>query len=151
MLPVTMPVFSPGRDAVFTPVEKIVFQVDGFPDFYAILGVERDASSSQLETAIISRGADLLAASFSRGGKGELLMLLERHMTDFRPILLDKVTRLAYDEQLRRHKAREARAMPFDVWKQTHVGGNRLTRGLKTASLSLKARIKAGFWDAEYI
>lgn len=149
--PGTMPVFSPGRDAVFTSTAKVVLQIEGFPDFYAILAVERDANPAQLETAIVSRGADLLAASFSRGGKSELLQLLERHMTEFRPVLLDKITRLAYDEQLRRHEAKEARAMPYEVWKQHHLGGNRLTRGLKTASLSFKARLKAAFWDAEYI
>jgi hypothetical protein len=145
-----MPAFSPGRDTIFASAPAIVFQINGFPDFYAILGVSRDASNSELENAITSRGADLLTASFSRGGKAEFITLLERHMTDFRPILLHRVARLSYDEQLRRHETNDARALDFNGWKNQFASRNILARGLQTASSGVKARFKAAFWDAEY-
>ncbi len=146
-----MPVFSPGRDAIFTQKPQVKLQIDGFPDFYALLGTPRDASMKELETAITSRAADLLAASFSRGGKGEFLALLHLHVADFRPVLLDKVTRLAYDEQLRRHENSEARALPFAQWRQTFATQNRLSRGLQNASRSFTARLKSVIWDAEFL
>ena len=146
-----MPVFSPGPSAVFTQELKIALQIDGFPDFYALLGTPREASAKELENAITSRAADLLAVSLSRGGKGELVTLLSRHITDFRPILLDKVARLAYDEQLRRHENGDERALDFATWKQTLASGNRLTRGIKVASRDLKSHLKSVFWDAEFI
>jgi hypothetical protein len=145
-----MPVFSPGRDKIFTAAAKVRFSIHGFPDFYALLGVQRDASPQGLEEAITSRGADLLAASFSRGGKGEFLTLLERHMNDFRPILLDKVARIAYDEQLRRHEADEPRALAFEAWKESHGNGNALSRGLQKASRGIRERLRAAFWESEY-
>jgi len=146
-----MPVFSLGRSAIFTQEIKVALQIGGFPDFYALLGVPRDTGAKDLETAITTRAADLLGASFSRGGKGELLTLLNRHITDFRPVLLDKATRLSYDEQLRRHEDGDERALPFAEWKQTFVTRNRLARGLKTASRGVKAHLKSVLWDAEYI
>ena len=145
-----MPVFSHGRDAIFTKAPKAALQIGGFPDFYVLLGVKNDATRAQLEDAITSRAADLLAASFSRGGKGEFLTLLQKHMADFRPILLDKVTRLAYDEQLRRHATNDARAVEFEEWKSEFAAQNRITRGLKTASLGFKAKLRAAFWESEY-
>lgn len=145
-----MPVFSDGRDAVFTSPPKIRLTVNGFPDFYALLAVSRDASPVELKEAIVSRGADLLTASFSRGGRPELLMLLERHMNDFRPVLLNKVSRIAYNEQLRCHEAGEPCALEFEVWKQTYANGSKLSQRLQDASRSLKERVKAAFWDAEY-
>ena len=145
-----MPAFSPGRDSIFTSSPKIAFQIDDFPDFYAILDVPRDATDSELENAITSRGADLLAASFSRGGKGEFITLLNRHITDFRPVLLDKIARLAYDEQLHRHENGDARALSFPAWKTQFANRSLLSRGLKTASNGLKARFKSAFWDSEY-
>ncbi len=105
-----MPAFSFGRDAIFTPEPKVALHIGGFPDFYALLDIERSAGRTELEGAITSRAADLLAASFSRGGRSEFLRLLRRHITDFRPVLLDKTMRLAYDEQLRLHEAGDARA-----------------------------------------
>ncbi len=146
-----MPVFSLGRSAIFTQEIKVALQIGGFPDFYALIGMPRDATSKQLETAITTRAADLLAASFSRGGKGELLTLLNRHITDFRPVLLDKTARLAYDEQLRRHENGDEGAVPFAEWKQTFASGTRLSRGLKTASRGVKAHFKSVLWDAEFI
>ena len=146
-----MPVFSLGQNAIFTQAPKSTLQIGGFPDFYALLDLPRDASPRELENAITSRAADLLAASFSRGGKGELITLLSRHITDFRPVLLDKVTRFAYDEQLRRHESGDERALPYAQWKQTFAGGNRLSRGLQSASRGFKAHLKSVLWDAEYI
>jgi hypothetical protein len=145
-----MPVFSSGRDEIFKPAPKVRFTVGDFPDFYALLDIKRDASPFQIEEAIVSRGADLLAASFSRGGRAELLVLLERHMNDFRPVLLDTVARIAYDEQLRRHEAQEPRAVGFEVWKQTYANGNGFSQRLQNVSRGLKERVKAAFWDAEY-
>ncbi len=145
-----MPVFSLGRDAIFTKAPKAALQIGGFPDFYALLGVERNAARAALENAITMRAADLLAASFSRGGKGEFLALLERHIPDFRPILLDKTARLAYDEELRRHESDDARALPFSDWKTGFAAQSRVARGLKTASLGVKARLRAAFWESEY-
>jgi hypothetical protein len=145
-----MPVFSDGRDEIFKPAPKVRFTIGGFPDFYALLNIERDASPAQIEEAIVSRGADLLAASFSRGGRAELLVLLERYMNDFRPVLLNKVVRIAYDEQLRRHEVREPRAVEFEVWKHTYANGSNLSQRLQNASRGIKERVKAAFWDAEY-
>lgn len=145
-----MPVLASNRDAIFTKAEKIAFQIGDFPDFYALIGTPRAATRAEIDSAITSRAADLLAASFSRGGKGEYLQLLERHVPDFRAVLLDKTIRRAYDEELRRHESGDARAMPFEIWKQTHVASNRLSRGLKTASRGLKARLRAAFWESEY-
>ena len=146
-----MPVFSLGQSAIFTSEAKIALQIDGFPDFYALLGAPRDASASQLENAITSRAADLLAVSFTRGGKGEMLTLLKRHITDFRPVLLDETARVAYDEQLQRHENRDIYALPFEGWKQTLATQNRLSRGLKNASRGLKAHLKSVIWDVEYL
>jgi hypothetical protein len=146
-----MPVFSLGRDAIFHKESKAALQIDGFPNLYALLGVERDASRAQIDDAITARGADLLAVSFSRGGKNEWIGLLERHLHDFRPVLLDKTTKLSYDEQLARHESGDPQALSFPTWKQTAVSTNRLSRGLKVASHGLKARFKAALWDAEYM
>lgn len=145
-----MPAFSFGRDAIFTPEPKVALHIGGFPDFYALLDIERSAGRTELEGAITSRAADLLAASFSRGGRSEFLRLLRRHITDFRPVLLDKTMRLAYDEQLRLHEAGDARALEFARWKSEFEAQSRLSRGLKTASLGLGARFRAAFWDSEY-
>ena len=146
-----MPVFSLGRNAIFTAETKVTFQIGGFPDFYALLGAPRESSFQELETAITSRAADLLAASFSRGGQGELLTLLRQHIADMRPVLLDKTTRLAYDDQLRRHENGDIHALPYGEWKQTLANQNRLSRGLQNASRGFKAHLKRAFWDAEYI
>lgn len=146
-----MPVFSLGRNAIFSAETKVPLRIDGFPDFYALLAMPRSASSKELENAITSRAADLLSVSLSRGGKGELVELLNRHIADFRPVLLDSATRFAYDEQLRRHEDGDESALPFEQWKQTFASGNRLSRGLKTASRGLKAHLKAVFWDPEYL
>lgn len=146
-----MPVFSLGQSAIFTQEAKVALQIGGFPDFYALLDTPRDATLAQLENAITSRAADLLAASFSRGGRGEMLTLLKRHVTDFRPILLDSATRASYDEQLRLHEAGDIQARPFAEWKQTLAGGNRLSRGLKSASRGVKAHLKSVIWDADFV
>ncbi|RYG68840.1 hypothetical protein EON80_10875 [bacterium] len=145
-----MPVFSSGRDKIFTAAPKIRLTIDGFPDFYALINTARDAPPEEIKDAITSRGADLLAASFSRGGKAELMVLLEKHIKDFRPVLLDKATRTAYDEELRRHEAGEPRAVEFEVWWQSYTGSSALSRSLKQASRSFKERLKAAFWDSEY-
>lgn len=146
-----MPVLSPGRDAIFSKAAKTALQINGFPDFYALIGAARGASFAELETAITSRAADLLAASFSRGSEGEALVLVRRYLTEMRPILLDKATRAAYDEQLGHHESGDARALPYLEWQQTLASGNRVSRGLQGASRSFKERLKTAFWDAEYI
>ena len=99
-----MPFLSESRNRVFVPLEKRALQVGDFPDFYAILNVENSARPHDLEEAIFSRGADLLAASFSRGAKSELLDLLDKYQTVFRKILLEPQARRAYDELLSHHK-----------------------------------------------
>lgn len=143
-----MPVLSSGRDAVFQVGAKVRYRIGDFPDFYALLDVPRDACAQQLEEAITSCAADLLAASFSRAG-GEQLALLKRHMADFRAVLLDAAARRSYDEQLRHHQNGDTRALPFAEWKQLCGVGSPLTR-VQRASQTFKARFIAAFWDAEY-
>ncbi len=99
-----MPIFSNDRDLIFTPVEKPIYHVGDFPDFYAILNVDPKARLSVIEDAIYSRGADLLTASFSRGGKSELVELLEKYQNVFRLVLLDPTARSHYDALLLRHQ-----------------------------------------------
>lgn len=144
-----MPAFSPLPGTIFKTEPKAALHIGGFPDFYALLDLPRDASAAQLEAAITLRAADLLAASFSRSSKNELWRLSNRYIADLRPVLLDPAARLAYDEQLRRHEDADFRALPYAQWKQTTVAQR--PSGLNRASRGLRAHLKTVLWDAEFI
>ena len=142
-----MPAFSHERDAIFTRPIAIQLAYNGFPDFYAILSVERDANSDDVETAIVERGADLLAANFSRRGGSELIRLIERYLNDFRPILLDTDNRRRYDEQLKRHQNRDANALPYSDWRARLPAPTPATPPAR----GWRARLKRAFWESEYL
>ena len=141
-----MPAFSYDRDAIFTRTVVVALTHNGFPDFYAILGAERDAAPDDLENAIVDRGADLLAANFSRRGGSELIRLLERHLNDFRPVLLDAENRRRYDDQLNRHQKRDANALPYAEWRARLPA----PRPATPPARGWKARLKRAFLESEY-
>ncbi len=141
-----MPAFSHDRAAIFTRSDIVQLAYNGFPDFYALLGAERDAAPDELEAAIVDRGADLLAANFSRRGGSELIRLIERHLNDFRPVLLDADNRRRYDDQLRRHQSRDSNALPYADWRA------RLPAPKPQAppARGWKARLRRAFVESEY-
>ena len=141
-----MPAFSSDRAAIFTRTVPVPLTYHGFPDLYALLAIESDAAPDELETAIVERGADLLAASFSRRGGSELIRLIERHLQDFRPVLLDAGNRRRYDDQLRRHKRGDPNALPYADWRA------RLPAPKPPAppARGLKARLRRALWESEY-
>ena len=141
-----MPAFSHDRDAIFTRAVAVQLAYNGFPDFYALLGAERDATLGDLETAIVESGADLLAANFSRRGGSELIRLIERHLTDFRPILLDAENRRRYDAQLKRHQSRDANALPYAEWRARLPAPQAATPPAR----GWRARLRRAFWESEY-
>ncbi len=141
-----MPAFSHDRDAIFTRPVAVPLAQNGFPDFYAILSVERGAAPDELESAIVDRGADLLAANFSRRGGSELIRLIERHINDFRPILLDADNRRRYDDQLRRHQLRDHNALPYAEWRARLPAPTPATSHAK----GWKARLRRALWESEY-
>ena len=83
-----------------------------WPDFYAILEVERDASEQELDDAIVEASSQLLAVNFARGMTTRL-RLVERFLTDFRVVLLDPKRRVRYDALLKSHQSRDPKAMPY--------------------------------------
>ena len=141
------------RREIFERPEKIVFEVPGgFIDLYALLLIRRDASNAEIEDAIVSRGADLLALLFSRGGRNEVNLALEAYLPHFRPILLDRATRQAYDEQLRWHETGDARAQTYDAWSGRHLSrANQAVIRLKSASGTVWRRIGHTFLTSEYL
>lgn len=74
-------------------------------DLYVLLGVAPDATSAQIEDAILERGADCLSLGLSRGGKPDFVRLIEEHLSEFRPVLLFPANRLRYDDLLKQHRA----------------------------------------------
>ena len=141
-----MPAFSSDRAAIFTRPAPVPFLYNDFPDFYALLNAERDATALDLETAIIERGADLLAANFSRRGGSDLIRFIERYLADFRPILLDADNRRRYDEQLARHQHRDANALPYSDWRARLPAPKPATPPAR----GWKARLRRAFWESEY-
>ena len=141
-----MPAFSHDRSAIFTRSVVVQLAYNGFPDFYAILGVERDAAPDELENSIVDRGADLLAANFSRRGGSELIRLIERYLNDFRPILLDAENRRRYDDQLGRHQKRDANALPYNEWRARLPA----PRAATPPARGWKARLKRALLESEY-
>ena len=141
-----MPAFSHDRDAIFTRAVAVSLAYNGFPDFYAILSVERDADFDDVEAAIVDRGADLLAANFSRRGGSELIRLLERYLQDFRPVLLDADNRRRYDDQLKRHQLRDHNALPYAEWRARLPAPTAATPPAR----GFKARLRRAFWESEY-
>ena len=88
-------------------------------NLYALLEVPDNASTRELDEAIIDRGADVVYFTFSRTGKPPHIKLLEEYLHDMRPILLDAPTRRRYDEQLRLHKDKDPGALSYDEFKRT--------------------------------
>jgi len=142
-----MPAFSSDRDAIFARSVAVQLAYNGFPDFYALLGIERDAAPDALETAIVERGADLLAANFSRRGGSELIRLIERYLNDFRPVLLDAENRRRYDEQLARHRNHDANALPYSDWRARLPAPQAATPPAR----GWRARLKRALWESEYL
>ncbi len=142
-----MPAFSPDRAAIFTRNAPVVLQYNGFPDFYALLAIERNASASEVEVAIVERGADLLAASFARGIGNELTRLLQTHLRDFRPILLDPDNRRRYDDQLRRHQSGDINALAFAEWRARLP----VAAPLQKPAPGLRARLRRALWESDYL
>ena len=142
-----MPAFSQDRDAIFLRPVVVQLTYNHFPDFYAILGAERDASALDIETAIVERGADLLAANFSRRGGSELIRLIERYLNDFRPILLDADNRRRYNEQLARHQHRDANALPYSDWRARLPA----PRPDTPPARNWKARLRRALWESDYL
>ena len=142
-----MPAFSSDRDAIFIRPVAVQLLYNGFPDFYAILGAERDAGAPDLETAIVERGADLLAANFSRRGGSELIRLIERYLPDFRAVLLDADNRRRYDDQLKRHQLRDINALPYADWRARLPAPHAATPPAR----GWRARLKRAFLESEYL
>ena len=141
-----MPAFSHDRDAIFTRSVAVPLAYNGFPDFYAILSVERDAAPADVEAAIVDRGADLLAANFSRRGGSELIRLIERYLQDFRSILLDAENRRRYDDQLKRHQLRDHNALPYAEWRARLPA----PRPATPPARGWRARLRRALWESEY-
>ena len=142
-----MPALSSDRATIFTHTAPVPLFYNGFPDFYALLAIESDAAPDELETAVIERGADLLAASFSRRGGSELIRAVERYLGDFRPVLLDADNRRRYDDQLRRHKRRDANALPYAEWRARLPA----LKPPVAPARGLKARLRKALWESEYL
>lgn len=142
-----MPAFSHDRSAIFTRSAIVQLAYNGFPDFYALLNVENDATSDELEAAIVDRGADLLAANFSRRGGSELIRLIERYLNDFRPVLLDTENRRRYDDQLNRHQKRDNNALPYNEWRARLPA----PRAATPPARGWKARLRRAFLESEYL
>ena len=141
------------RREIFERPEKIVFAVGhDFVDHYALLLIRRDATMAEIEEAIVSRGADLLALLFSRGGRNEVNLALETYLPHFRPILLDAGTRRAYDEQLRWHESGDARAQNYGAWSARQLGrANQAVIRLKSAPGTVWRRIGHTLLTSEYL
>lgn len=141
-----MPAFSHDRAAIFTRSAVVQLAYNGFPDFYALLGAERDATPDDLEAAIVDRGADLLAANFSRRGGSQLIRLIESHLNDFRPVLLDAENRRRYDDQLTRHQSRDTNALPYAEWRARLPAPKAATPPAR----GWRARLKRAFLESDY-
>lgn len=86
---------------------------ENWVDLYAILGVSPQVSPRELEDAIVTRGADCVYFSFAQRGKPAQLRLVERHLTQFRPVLLVAENRRRYDALLSRHLDNETDAPSY--------------------------------------
>lgn len=142
-----MPAFSHDRAAIFARAVPVPLLYNGFPDFYALLAIESDAASDELENAIVERGADLLAANFSRRGGSELILLIERYLNDLRPILLDGDNRRRYDDQLARHKKRDANALPYADWRARLPA----PKPQLPPARGWRARLRRALWENDYL
>ena len=141
-----MPALSSDRATIFTHTAPVPIFHNGFPDFYSLLSIESDANAEEVETAIVERGADLLAANFSRRGGSELMRAIELYLNDFRPILLDRDNRRRYDDQLKRHKKRDANALPYAEWRARLPA----PKPPLPPARGLKARLRRALWESEY-
>lgn len=88
-------------------------------DLYALLQVDPDTTTRDLDEAIIDRGADVVYFTFSRAGKPAQVERLEEHLREMRPILLDPPVRRRYDEQLQLHRNNDPRAMRYEDFLKT--------------------------------
>ncbi len=142
-----MPAFSSDRSAIFTRTVAVQTFYNGFPDFYALLATPSDSSADEIETAIVERGADLLAANFSRRGGSEMIRQIERYLPDFRPVLLDADNRRRYDDQLNRHKKRDANALPYAEWHSRLPA----PKPPVPPARGLRARLRRALWENDYL
>lgn len=142
-----MPAFSSDRSAIFTRTVPVQISHNGFPDFYALLAIPSDASEEEIENAVVERGADLLAANFSRRGGSELIRNIERYLNDFRPVLLDADNKRRYDDQLSRHKKRDSNALPYNKWHSRLPA----PKPQLPPARGLRARLRRALWENDYL
>lgn len=88
-------------------------------DLYQLLQISPQASTFELDEAIIERGADTVYFALSRHGKPPYIVQLEKHLPQMRPILLDPAVRKRYDEQLALHRKSDPLRQPYDEFLQT--------------------------------
>jgi len=81
---------------------------DDWIDLYKLLGVRPDAHPREIDEAIVGRSAECLQFAFSRRAQSEYIGLLEKHLADFRRVLLHEKQRVRYDELLQAHRGGEA-------------------------------------------
>lgn len=96
---------------------------ENWVDLYAILGITGNATTSEIENAILNRGANFLSFAFTRGAKPELAQLIEGYIHDFRPILLNPENRRRYDALLLKHRQGESGAMSYEEFRDSLRGG----------------------------
>jgi hypothetical protein len=142
---------SSRRDEIFRPLEKPVFFLNDelWPDFYAILEVERGISQQELNDAIVEASSQLLAVNFARGMTARL-RLVERFLTDFRVILLDPKRRARYDILLARHQNRTPNAMPYADFFAGEWGESLIQRAKRRAR-TFSERLLSAWRDSPYL
>lgn len=91
---------------------------DDWIDLYRLLGVKPEAHPREIDDAIVGRSAECLQFAFSRSAGSEYIALLERHLSDFRRVLLHEKQRVRYDELLAAHRA-GAPAQTYAEFMQT--------------------------------
>ncbi|HEX8551891.1 MAG TPA: hypothetical protein VF681_10095 [Abditibacteriaceae bacterium] len=102
--------FSSDQSKVFASVsrEKPWRIGETWIDLYQLLGVAENAHPREIGEAITNRSAEILQFSFARAGHSDFIHTLEKHLAEFRPILLDNANRARYNALLARHRAGEA-------------------------------------------
>lgn len=95
---------GPSRDRVFAQPERVSYLfANGFVDLYALMEIPREASSAQVEEAIVAVGAGLLTLLFARGGTNSLQETRRSYLPHLRSLLLQPAARLEYDDALHNH------------------------------------------------
>jgi hypothetical protein len=101
--------FSSDQSQVFAYVsgEKPWRIGETWIDLYQLLGVAENAHPREIGEAITNRSAEILQFSFARAGHSEWIGTLEKHLSEFRLVLLYNANRARYDALLARHRAGE--------------------------------------------